>query len=57
MPGFSDDLEKHLRAAVKYFWAVRQRQARSQGGEVSDAKDRGQRGAVTGGKQMDGLCA
>lgn len=55
MTRFADNLEKHLRVAVKYFWTVRQRQALSQGGEITDAKDRGERGAVTGGKQMDGF--
>jgi hypothetical protein len=47
------DLEQELREAVRQFWTTRQRQSTRQadGGE----HDRGTRGAVTGGKQMDGF--
>jgi hypothetical protein len=50
-----DNLDERVRLAVRHFWAVRQRQAAAQGRGEQDARDRGQRGAVTGGKQMDGF--
>ncbi len=49
------ELERKLSEAVAHFWNVRNAQAQRQGGEDSAAKDRGARGAVTGGKQMDGF--
>jgi hypothetical protein len=48
------DLDRHLAQAVKRFWTLRNRQAKSQGGSAGD-KDRGNRGAVTGGKHLDGF--
>ncbi|MBV8780891.1 MAG: restriction endonuclease [Phycisphaerae bacterium] len=47
------DLEAKLREAVQYFWRTRTQQSTRQ----SDAADpdRGTRGAVTGGKQMNGF--
>jgi hypothetical protein len=47
------DLDVGLRDAVRHFWLTRQRQSTRQGG--TDDRDRGTRGAVTGGKQMDGF--
>jgi hypothetical protein len=47
------DLEDGIRKAVRHFWLTRAQQSTRQGG-TSD-KDRGARGAVTGGKQMDGF--
>jgi hypothetical protein len=49
------DLDARLRTAIRHFWALREQQAAKQGGGAADAQDRGQRGAVTGGKQMDGF--
>jgi hypothetical protein len=48
------DLEQRLRKAVRRFWALRNKQAKRQGGQAGD-KDRGDRGAVTGGKHLDGF--
>jgi len=47
-------IEDKLKAAVCQFWALRTRQAENQGGDEGD-KDRGDRGAVTGGKHLDGF--
>jgi len=47
------DLERGLRDAIRFFWATRQEQSIRQGAE--NDRDRGGRGAVTGGKQMDGF--
>lgn len=49
-----DDIEKRLARAVKRFWTQRGQQAEAQGGAEAD-KDRGNRGAVTGGKHLDGF--
>jgi hypothetical protein len=50
------NLDAGLREAVRYFWRMRQRQSsRQEEGTDADARDRGARGAVTGGKQMDGF--
>lgn len=46
-------LESQLRDAVRHFWQTRQHQSSRQGD--ADDRDRGSRGAVTGGKQMDGF--
>ncbi len=46
--------EKSLREAIKYFWAKRDVQIKKQGG-VTGKKDYGNRGAVTGGAQLDGF--
>lgn len=46
------DLEQGLRDAVRHFWKTREQQSTSQG---TEDRDRGARGAVTGGKQMDGF--
>jgi hypothetical protein len=48
-------LRARLSEAVKQFWTVREQQARKQGGDDTRAKDRGARGAVTGGKHIDGF--
>jgi hypothetical protein len=42
-----------LRDAVRHFWYTRQQQSTRQG--HAEDRDRGARGAVTGGKQMDGF--
>lgn len=47
------DLDSGLRDAVRHFWLTRQRQSTRQ--TETDDRDRGARGAVTGGKQMDGF--
>lgn len=47
------DLEPGLREAVRHFWRTRTDQSSRQ--TVADARDRGSRAAVTGGKQMDGF--
>jgi len=47
------DLDSGLRDAVRHFWLTRQRQSTRQG--KTEDRDRGARGAVTGGKQMDGF--
>jgi hypothetical protein len=49
------ELERKLSGAVARFWQVRDAQAQRQGGDDGGAKDRGARGAVTGGRQMDGF--
>jgi hypothetical protein len=49
-----EDLEKRVGRAVHQFWTTRGRQARSQG-RGTGQKDRGARGAVTGGAQLDGF--
>lgn len=46
--------EKKIKDAVKFFWSTRRGQAARQGSGESGA-DRGGRGAVTGGHQMDGF--
>lgn len=43
-----------MRAAVRHFWQTRKRQASAQGRKTGK-KDYGSRGAVTGGKQIDGF--
>lgn len=47
------DLDAGVRDAVRHFWRTRVDQSSRQGDETD--KDRGSRGAVTGGKQMDGF--
>ena len=47
------DLDAGVRDAIRHFWLTRQHQSTRQV-EVDD-RDRGARGAVTGGKQMDGF--
>ncbi|MCI0364631.1 MAG: PaeR7I family type II restriction endonuclease, partial [Phycisphaerales bacterium] len=47
------DHDASLRDAVRHFWLTRQQQSKRQGD--ADDRDRGARGAVTGGKQMDGF--
>jgi Restriction endonuclease XhoI len=48
-------LKARLSEAIKQFWAVRDQQGTRQGGDNTDAKDRGTRSAVTGGKHIDGF--
>src|SRR5665213_2620961 len=47
------DLEPGLREAIRHFWRTRTEQSARQ--TAADDLDRGSRGAVTGGKQMDGF--
>jgi hypothetical protein len=47
------DLDAGVREAVRHFWRTRKQQSTRQG--EPDDRDRGSRGAVTGGKQMDGF--
>jgi hypothetical protein len=47
------DLEPALRRAVQHFWLTRENQSTRQ--TDAEDRDRGARGAVTGGKQMDGF--
>ena len=49
------DLERQVFEAVSFFWATRFGQIRKQA--VIGTKDQGNRGAVTGGKQLDGFVA
>jgi hypothetical protein len=48
------DLDQRLRQAIAFFWRQRGSQSQKQGGDEGD-KDRGDRGAVTGGKHLDGF--
>lgn len=48
------DFEDELGKAVKYFWQVRSKQKKRQGGK-SGKKDAGERSSVTGGKHADGF--
>ena len=48
------DYNKELAKAVRYFWRVRSRQHKRQGGK-SGQKDAGNRAAVTGGRHADGF--
>ena len=47
------DIEKRLKDAVKLFWATRDGQITRQA--TGEARNQGNRGAVTGGKQLDGF--
>jgi hypothetical protein len=47
------DLDSGVREAVQHFWQTREQQATLQKGR--EQRDQGFRGAVTGGKQMDGF--
>jgi hypothetical protein len=47
------NLDPAVKEAVKFFWHTRTQQSSRQSG--ADAPDRGGRGAVTGGKQMNGF--
>jgi len=48
------ELDERLRKAVIQFWELRGAQSLKQGGDAGD-KDRGDRGAVTGGRHLDGF--
>jgi hypothetical protein len=48
------ELNARLRKAIKHFWTTRTGQAERQG-SATGRRDYGERGAVTGGKQMDGF--
>lgn len=48
--------DKEISEAVKYFWLKREEQSRMQG-QSTGVKDYGNRGSVTGGKQLDGFIA
>ena len=54
MSDLLEDLDRRLRKALIFFWKQRGSQWKKQGGGESD-KDRGDRGAVTGGKHLDGF--
>ncbi len=47
------DHDAGLREAIRHFWRTRDHQSMRQGN--AEDRDRGARGAVTGGKQMDGF--
>lgn len=49
----STDMAAEIRQAVTHFWRTRTSQSGRQG--KTSGRDRGARGAVTGGKQMDGF--
>lgn len=49
-----DDFHKRVGRAIRHFWKTRETQAASQGTE-SGRRDAGLRGAVTGGKHLDGF--
>lgn len=49
-----DDLGPKIRKAIQHFWRTRQRQAANQG-QITGQRDAGFRGAVTGGKHLDGF--
>jgi hypothetical protein len=55
MTEVTERMQARLTEAVKHFWAVRDQQASKQGADDTDAKDRGARSAVTGGKHIDGF--
>lgn len=48
-----DDLDVRIQQALSYFWSTREKQIRYQ--KSSNKTDRGNRGAVTGGRQLDGF--
>lgn len=48
------DYRRHLAKAVQHFWVIRTNQQKSQG-SATGVKDSGSRGAVTGGKHLDGF--
>lgn len=50
---FPDDFDSQVEQAVQHFWDVRENQYNRQ--HVSGTGDQGLRGAVTGGKQLDGF--
>lgn len=54
MPNLPKNLSAQLRMAIAHFWNARGTQADAQG-EADEGKDRGERGAVTGGKHLDGF--
>ena len=47
------DLDRRIADAVEYFWTTRTGQITRQ--TASGVRDQGNRGAVTGGKQLDGF--
>jgi hypothetical protein len=49
----AEDLSPAIREAIRHFWRTRTDQSSRQ--TISQARDRGSRAAVTGGKQMDGF--
>ena len=49
-----ENIELEIRKAIKIFWTIRTKQARSQG-SATGIRDTGARAAVTGGAQMDGF--
>ncbi|HXL20908.1 MAG TPA: PaeR7I family type II restriction endonuclease [Candidatus Dormibacteraeota bacterium] len=49
-------IERDLQAAIQHFWTTRKSQQKKQG-TATGLRDAGSRGAVTGGRQMDGFVA
>lgn len=49
-----DDLKPKIQKAIKHFWRTRRRQAADQG-RITGQRDAGLRGAVTGGRHLDGF--
>jgi len=49
-----EHLQRKVQAAVKQFWATREKQSTNQGARTG-VRDQGSRSAVTGGAQMDGF--
>ena len=47
------DLDRRIADAIKYFWTTRTGQITRQ--TAGGVRDQGNRGAVTGGKQLDGF--
>lgn len=47
------DLDRRIASAVEYFWTTRTGQITRQ--TANGVRDQGNRGAVTGGKQLDGF--
>ncbi|MBN2352044.1 MAG: hypothetical protein JXD23_05690 [Spirochaetales bacterium] len=54
MPPSEKEIDALVKAAIKHFWSTRKAQNDKQG-ENTGKKDHGNRGAVTGGAQLDGF--
>lgn len=48
------NIEKRLQESIEYYWKTRTKQ-KSRQGKLSGNLDQGNRGAVTGGAQIDGF--
>ncbi len=53
MPVHVSNYEETISTAIDIFWSTRENQSKSQ--RTRGSQDQGQRGAVTGGKQLDGF--